>query len=388
MIMEIKLKVDEVLSLLTQVGSVVSPKNSLPILDNIVIESIDEHATLITASDGETWVSGKLMNCESVSSNTKFSVSAKNFIQALSRLNGEDVTIKVLEQENQIECTYSNGQFKLPYQDASQYPLPPQICNTNNPILVTLNVEADNLRTAIDLTKFATANDMLRPVMNGIDFDMFSDKLVLVASDGHKLVKYQDDTIKCFEQEPNATNFIISTKPATILVKMLQDINPSYSRIELNATTTNIKISNGCFTMTTRLTEGRYPNYNAVIPIDNNINAIFARNDAINALKRILPFGNTTSNCVRLEFTNDNLCISCDDVDFATSAKENIHCTYQGEPFVIGFNGLQLIQVLQNIGDNNVKAFMSRPEKAAMFTPETQLHSFTYTSILMPTLLS
>jgi DNA polymerase-3 subunit beta len=244
-------------------------------------------------------------------------------------------------------------------------------------------MDAKKMLTAIEKAGFATANDELRPVMNGVHFDFLPTCMIAVATDGHKLAKYADLTVTCDEIEPSG--FTMPKKPCSTLLNVLGSTVAGDIKVMFNDRC--FTVNNTQFKMSARLIEGRYPNYDSVIPKDNDRIVTIAKNDFVAAMKRVLPMGNANSELVALSFSMGMMTISAEDFDFSKSASENVGCDYAQEEFTIGFKGSTLLQLLQNIDTDNVKVMLKDPSRAGVLCEDKPNGVYEYTSLIMPMLI-
>ena len=375
--MEVKFAVDSVLSQLTQVASVVNPKNALPILGSILICFEKDKDSILTASDGEVTLAAKgAMSC---SDSTKICIDAKMLLQTLRGLTGREVTLTFdTNGNNIIQGKYNNGTFTLPFDKGEEYPTPTQFDGNESSFII----DAQQLLRSVDMVRFSVANDELRPQMNGVNFDLLKDGLVTAASDGSKLAKFSDFAIK---NDKDNVGFILPTKPCNILTNILQKVE---GKVKVAFDSDLLSVNNESFKLTTRLIEGRFPNYNAVIPTFSPIVAIIEKDEILGALKRVMPLGSSTTGMTVLDFNGMNLTVSSEDIDFSTSASETIACEFNGERIRIAFKGSFLEQSIQNVLTEKVKLLMSEPSKACVIKPFVEQENTEYLSLLMPMMLN
>jgi DNA polymerase-3 subunit beta len=377
--MEIKVQAKNLSAILKTASKVVNSKNSLPILGDVLFETKND-VLVATVSDGEQWLSQK---CEIVSSDQefRFCVSATEFTNAINNIGDMPITITLDESTKVFVCEYNNGngKFSMPYENANEYPL----SNIDTSDTKDFIVDSKKVLKAIELTGFATANDELRPVMNGIHFDFFEDGMVCATSDGHKLARYKDKTITSNNENETIPNFTLPKKPANILMNILSTLEGD---IKLSFNDKGISINNKDFKLTARLLEARYPNYESVIPKDNPITITVDKNSLLNALKRVLPMANDTSNLVELSFKQGNITVSAKDIDFSKSAQETVTCDCETE-INIGFKGSTLSEILKNINDDNIVIELSSPSRAGVFYSAFGLTKEEYLSLCMPMLI-
>lgn len=374
--MEIKLQSKELVSRLKVAAKVVNNKNSLPILGDFLIETRGDNI-LITASDSEQWLS---LKCPVVECNgdTRFCVSASDFLKAVDNLNDVVITLSLDEQAHTIKCHYGNGSFTMPYDDADEFPL----ANMDSTDAKEFIIDGKKVLKAIEKTGFATANDELRPVMNGIHFDFFAGGMVCATSDGHKLARYKDKSITR-DDDGTVPNFTMPKKPSNILMSVLSAFDGD---VKVSFNDKALCVSNADFRLSARLLDFRYPNYDAVIPKDSTITITSDKNSLLNALKRVLPMANDSSYFVELDFTQGQVVVSAKDIDFSKSASETVTCDCETE-LKIGFKGSTLIEILRNINDDNVVIELSDPSRAGVFFSAFELTRDEYLSLCMPMLI-
>ena len=375
--MEIKLQSKELSSRLKMAAKVINSKNALPILGNFLVETKGD-VMLITASDSEQWLS---LKCPILSSDgdMRFCVDAGNFLKAVDNLSDYmTITLATDESAHTITCSYDNGKFSMPYEDANEYPL----ANMDTTNLKDFIVDGKKILKAIELTGFATANDELRPVMNGVHFDFFADGMVCATSDGHKLARYKDKTA-LLDVGETTPNFTLPKKPSNILLTILSAIDGD---IKISFNDKAISVNNKDFKLSARLLEFKYPNYDSVIPKSSPIIVTADKNLLLNAIKRVLPMANDSSNLIEMDFSNGQVVVSAKDIDFSKSASETVSCDCDTE-LKIGFKGSTLIEILRNINDDNVVIELDNPSRAGVFFSAFELTRDEYLSLCMPMLI-
>lgn len=378
--MEIKVQAKSLAAILKTAAKVINSKNSLPILGDVLFET-KNNVLVATVSDGEQWLSQK---CEVISCDQefKFCVCVTEFTNTINNLGDMPITITLDEQTKTLTCEYGNGngRFSMPYEDANEYPL----SNIDTTDTKDFIVDSKKVLKAVELTGFATANDELRPVMNGIHFDFFEDGMVCATSDGHKLARYKDKTITSSNENGTTPNFTLPKKPANILMNILSALEGD---VKLSFNDKAISINNKDFKLTARLLEFKYPNYESVIPKDNPITITADKNSLLNALKRVLPMANDSSNLIELDFTYGYVTVSAKDIDFSKSACETVKCDCERE-LNIGFKGSTLVEILKNINDDNIVIELSDPSHAGVFYSAFELTRDEYLSLCMPMLIN
>ena len=374
--MEIKVQSKELSSRLKMAAKVINSKNPLPILGDFLVETKGD-VILVTASDSEQWLS---LKCSIVSCDCemRFCVPSDDFLKAIDNLNDVVVTLTLEESTHTITCDYGNGKFTMPYENADEFPLANMDTTDSKDVII----DGKKVLKAIELTGFATANDELRPVMNGIYFDFFADGMVSATSDGHKLARYKDKTVTR-EDDGTVPNFTLPKKPSNILMTILSAINGD---VKVSFNDKAISVNNRDFKLSARLLEFKYPNYDAVIPKSSPITITADKNELLNALKRVLPMANDSSYLVELDFSNGQVVVSAKDIDFSKSASETVTCDCDAE-LKIGFKGSTLIEILRNINDDNVVIELDNPSRAGVFFSAFELTRNEYLSLCMPMLI-
>jgi len=368
------------LSHLQAISRVINSKNSLPILDNFLL-NLQGNVLTMTASDTETTLITTLETDESTGSG-KVAVASKLLLDTLREFSDQPLTFEVNDSTLAMVITSANGVYNFIGQNGDEYPRMPELQEEARLLTVPVSTLADGIAK----TQFCTADDELRPVMNGIYFDILNDSLTLVATDAHKLVRYRTSytSVSLNEGEEKA-NFILPKKPAS----MLKNILPKESgevEIRFDSKNAHFKLSN--YTMICRQVEGRYPNYNGVIPKENPYKVIIDRLTILNALKRVSVFSNQASNLVKLQIGDNKINVSAQDIDFSISAEETIQCQYADDPIKIGFKSAFLIEILNTITSSDVIIELTDPSRAGIILPFENDENEDILMLLMPMLLN
>ena len=354
-------------------GGVINNSNTLPILDNFLFDLNNDELT-VSASDLETTMSAKL-KVES-DSEGKIAVPAKLLLDTLKTFPEQPLTF-VVEDNNTIELSSNHGKYALAYADGEEFPNPVELEDPSSTV-----VEADILSSAISKTIFASGNDDLRPVMSGVFFQFSENGLTFVATDAHKLVKYSREDIKANQ----AAEFIMPKKPLNLLKGILAG---SESEVLIEYNDSNAKFTFDETQLICRLIDGKYPNYEAVIPKENPNKLTIERNQFLSSVRRVSIFSNKTTHQVRLKIAGAELNISAEDVDYSNKAEERLTCSYQGDDMQIGFNSRFLIEMLGNLTADEVMLEMSLPNRAGILTPVDGLDpGEKITMLVMPVMLN
>ena len=362
-------------SKLNALSRVINSKNSLPILADFVFD-INNGMLQLTASDSENVMTTQL-ELTDVDGYGRFAVGNHDLLEAVKGFSEQPITFDIDQQANIAKISYQNGLFSLPVESADEFPMAQKVSEGAIEIVIPNSLLAEN----INRTLFATAQDELRPVMNGIYFDLTPESLALVASDGHKLVRNKILTI----HSDQPASFILPKKPASLLKNLLgKDGGDVIIRFDER----NAQINYGDGELICRLIEGRYPNYNSVIPQNNPNLLTVDRLSLLAALRRVQPFANDSSNLIRFHVEGGTLQLDAEDYDFSKSATERMLCEYNGQPMSIGFKGSSFIEILSNFDCPEVIIQLADPSRAGLVLPSEQPENQDVLMLMMPMLIN
>ena len=356
---------------LQTISRVINSKNTLPILDNFLFNLHDGVLT-ITAADMETTMV-TTMELNSSEGSGVVALSAKILLDTLKEFSDEPLSFSINDDSYAMTIKSNSGVYNFIGQNADEFPKMRLLEDQNSSITVPANV----LNKGITATSFATSDDELRPVMGGIYFDITTEDVTFVATDGHKLVKIKTITSK----GDSVTSFILPKKPYSLLKAILPKESGD---VKIQFDSKNVYFTLSDYQMICRLVEGTYPNYNSVIPKSNPNKATIERNGFLNALRRISVYANQSTNLVKLDFADDKVVISAQDFDFSISATETLSCSYEGSPICIGFKCSILIDMLNNLNSENVIIELSDPIRAGLIVPLEQNDTEDVLMLLMP----
>lgn len=340
---------------LQSISGVLVSNNTLPILDNFLFE-ISDSTLSIHASDIET----TMITTLEVESNKSGSICMPSniLLDILKNLPEQPVTFRVNEETLGIELASATGNFEMVGYPGEDFPKVKELERTQQTIMTS-----GVLSEAINKTIFATSNDELRPVMGGVFCEISPENMTFVATDAHKLVRYRRNESKA---TTNAS-FILPKKALTLLKNNLASGDEAEISIDYNEDNALFKFRN--IQLICRLIEGKYPNYEAVIPQENPNVLTIEREAFLNSIRRVSIFANKTTRQVSLKISGSELSISAEDIDFSNKANERLTCSYNGADIEIGFNSRFLIEILNNISSEEVKLMMSQPNRAGIIVP-------------------
>lgn len=338
---------------LQSISGVLSTSNTLPILDNFLFE-INDNQLIISASDLETTMRTS-MEVEANGSG-KIAIPAKLLLDVLKNLPDQPCTFSVDYSTFGIEIAYDNGKSKMVGFNGDEFPKIPVIENSSS-----VKVSGEIISSAINKTLFATGNDDLRPVMSGVFCQFSPQDIIFVATDAHKLVRYKrtDSTAE------TTSSFILPKKP----LNLLRSNVTSDTEVLVEYNESNAVFTFGDIVLVCRLIDGKYPNYEAVIPKENPNVLIIDRAQFLGSIKRVSIFANKTTHQIKLKLAGSELSLSAEDLDFSNEANERLTCNYDGEDMEIAFNSRFLLEMLNNIDTKEVKLEMSVPSRAGLLMP-------------------
>lgn len=370
--MEIKFKVKEFTDKITMVSSVISQKNSIPILDSVKIETRDCNARL-TGSDSEIWLS--VATAVDYCDNCSFCINANDLLKALRNLSDMDeVTMELNQERNLATVYYQSGKFSLPFTDANDYPSP--LISSSDMREHKLN--ASKICNAINSVLYSVGNDPIRPFLNGVHFDFVNDCMVTVSTDTQKLSKHIEYDVESGEEH----GFTLQTKASNVLRSVL--VNKD-NDITILSNGRMLVVEGEDMNMTVVLPVGNYPRYNAVIPQSSSKLVKINKDTILSALKRVTPMGSMNSELVCLHFEDNHVEISAEDVDYSKSAREKCKCEYNYEPMSIGFKGSALLQTISNCNSDVVYIELENEARSGVFHCGNKEE---YVSLLMPMLVN
>jgi DNA polymerase III subunit beta len=359
---------------LKSIGGVLNNSNTIPILDCFLLE-INKNELTVSASDMETTITSSI----NVESNDVGSIAipAKTLLESLVNLPEQPISFIVDKSKFTVKIKTETGDYSISGQNGEEYPKLPKLDSQTS-----LVMKSDVLNNAINKTIFATGNDDLRPVMSGVFCQFNETNTVFVATDAHKLVRYTRNDAKA----GSSASFIMPKKPLNVLKNLLAGIDDAV-KIEFNKT--NALFSFGNVNLVCRLIDGKYPNYEAVIPKQNPNKLTIDRSLFLGSLKRVSVFANKATHQVRIKVTGSQLRVSAEDLDFANEGHETLTCTYVGEDIEIGFNSRFLMEMVSNLESDEITIEMSAPNRAGIILPSNKSNpSEDVLMLVMPVMLN
>ncbi len=342
---------------LQTISGVVGTNHTVPILNNFLFE-LEADKLTVTASDLETTMMISMPLSE-VNGEGTVAVPSRILLETLKTFSDIPLIFNINDENKAIEITAGEGKYKLAGENAEGFPALPEMENTTK-----TEISSYVLVNAINKTIFATGNDDLRPVMSGVFFGLSPEGITFVATDAHKLVRYK----RLDAKSENEVSFIVPKKPLNQLKNILgarkEEVQVSMDYNDKNAFFAFDNLSIIC-----RLIDGKFPNYEAVIPKENPNKMTVDRMGFLNAIKRVSIFSSQSTPQARLKIEDKKLTITAEDLDYANEAKERFTCNYEGEPMEIGFNSKFLLEMLNNVDTDEICIEMSHPTRAGILLP-------------------
>ena len=360
------------LSYLQKAGGAIGSNPVLPILEDFLFY-VDGSTLTVSSTDLETSITTQLE--VQGDQDGAVAIPAKILTDTLKALPEQPVTIDVDLESFGIETTSSYGKYKLAGDNPDDFPKIPEVEDDD-----IVEVDSSIILEAIGNTLFATSNDELRLAMTGLLVEVDFNKVTFVATDAHKLVKYTSRNVK----SNVSASFIIPKKACTLLKNVL----PASGPVNMRFNRSNAFFEFDNTQLVCRLIDAKYPDYNAVIPTDNPYKLNVDRTSFLNSLKRIVIYSNKTTNQVILKINDGSLNISAQDLDFSNEAAEQMVCSYEGDPIIIGFNAKFLIEMLNVLSSDEVNLMLSTPNKAGLLLPSEQAEDEEITMLVMPVMLN
>lgn len=355
------------------VSKVINAKNSLNILDNFRIQLKGDNLT-VTGADMDNELTATIP-VNSAEGEFCFCVTARRLVELLKELPDQGISFSINEESYEVEIEYEGGKYNLTAMPGDEYPeFRRDEDDTTDPITFTINSKA--LLTGLEYTIFAVGDDDYRPMMKGVYFDLFEDHITFVATDTHKLVRYTDNRVA-----PGAKgSCIMPVKPATVL----RNVFTKESVLTITISRKSAVISNESFTFKCTFLNGRFPDYNRVIPKQAPYTLSLDRMSALNAMRRVAVFVDPSYGLEKFRITPERLYIKSDDSNMCTCARENIACSFDGPEMVIGFSAPFLIEFMSILPTEEVMIDLADPSRPGIFRPSENEEGTDLVMLLMP----
>lgn len=358
---------------LQAIGKVISSKNTLPILDYFLFQ-LEGNSLKITASDLETTLITTL-EVENHNGDGSVAIPARRITDSIKEFSEQPLVIDVDSSSWEVQISWKSGKLTIPGITGLGYPEQATLSQESTSIEIPAEVLSDGIVNTI----FATADDQLRPVMNGINIALSPSGITFVATDAHRLVRMQNSTITVHEN----ASFILPQKPAMLLKNILSKDGQTIIGVEFD--TKNVVFTMPKHRLICRLIEGNYPNYNAVIPTNNTNKLIIDRAELMASIRRVSVCANQASSLIRLLINDNNINITAQDLDYSTAAEDNLPCQYDGYSIEIGFKAPFLLDILANLHTQEVEIQLADATRPGLIVPvDSPQENQTLLMLLMP----
>ena len=357
---------------LQHISGVINTNTVLPILEDFLFE-VEKNKLTVVATDLETVMRVQL-DIEAKDSG-KVCIPARILLDSLKNISEQPLTFNI-DKNFGIEITSDNGKYKVMGENPDNFPKEPAADDTTS-----FNMPASALITAINKTIFSTSNDDLRPAMTGVFFELDKKGIQFVATDAHRLVRYNRKDVKC----PKNDSFIVPRKPLNLLKAAFPSNN---EEITLNYNSNHLFVKHGTTQLSCRLIDARFPDYRVVIPTDNPYKLVVNKIDFQGALRRVSIFSNKSTNQVALNIAGSELELKAQDIDFSFEGDERMKCRYDGEDMMIAFNARFLIEMLSAADSDEVTVELSSSTKAGILRPSEQDENEDLLMLVMPLMLN
>ena len=366
----------KLLKAVQSLSGVINSNNTLPILDDFLF-NISDNELKITASDLETTMI-VMIQPDLVEGAGEVTIPARLLIDILKNFPDIPVSFNIDENTLAIEITTGEGRYKMVGHKSDEFPQVPVLEDASK-----WEIPADVLACGFEKTVFATGNDEIRPVMTGVFMEMTNNGLNFVATDAHKLVRYRRLDIKT----DTLASFIVPKKPINQLKNALSGKADETVVVEFNKTNASFTMSG--FKLVCRLIDGKYPNYEGVIPKSNPNKLTIDRQLLLSAIRRVAIFSSKATHQIRFKIAGQELTWTAEDLDYYNEAKERLTCNYSGDDMEIGFNSRFFQEMLGNLSQTEILLEMSAPNRAGLITPvDNQNADEDILMLLMPVMLN
>jgi len=357
---------------LGNISGVIPAKSTLPILENYLFElSKDQLKITTTDLDISMTITLNVKGLEDGS----VAIPAKKLFETVRSLPNIDIDFYADEKSNKIIMRTNNGEYKLTGESSENFPTIPQFESKES-----ISIDSENLKRIISKTIFAVSTDELRLAMTGVLLQFRKSELRSVATDGHRLVRLIDSS---FVDSKLERDVVIPSKALNLVLRSAND-----AKTILSLNESHVMFTFGDLVLISRLIDEKYPNYESVIPADNDKNLIVNKNQFLSAIRRISLYANTISHQTRFSIKKDSVSISAEDIDMGSEAREALDCDYNSEPMDIGFNAVYIIDILSHIDADEVIFKFSTPTRASIIEPMTQREGENLLMLVMPVRLN
>tara|TARA_A100001011_G_scaffold399703_1_gene509689 strand:- start:3717 stop:4841 length:1125 start_codon:yes stop_codon:yes gene_type:complete len=366
--MNFNLKTSSLSKALYVAKKVVPFRSTLPILDCVLLE-MHNNTLSLKATDLEQFVEINIH--AEFNGSLETALPFNKLFDIITAIKEETINLNVKESGG-LEISTQNGKYTLMGQNPENFPQAPSIEETRK-----LDISLEDFEGITKNASFAVSRDELKPALSGILFSFYNKEFICVATDGHKLVKIKNKT------NENDNQIIIPIKFFNIIESYTSDTK---RKTETLISKNHLSFKTDNTIITTRLISEQYPDYESVIPKDNNKRLIVKTEDLLGAVKRTSVLSNKTTKQITLKTQEDRIVVSTEDQESISSGSETIQCEYNEEEIVIAFNSNYLKEVLSHIKTDKVTILLKNSLSASIFLPGKDLNitNSSKTTLLMP----
>lgn len=375
--MKFSIPSDALQEALKTVSGAVPSKSTLPILESILFER-DGDTLRLYATDLEISILEDLeveFDSEMTEENERIAIPAKRLLDTVRALPSLPVALST-DSDLNVTLTTDQGRYKMVGYDGGDYPAVPSLEDSES-----IETTGELVRHAVDKTGFAVSKDALRPAMMGVLFELENDRARFVATDGHRLIKLTTSTLSSEE----AMTFIVPEKALDLAAKAAPD---GEADCTLRIGAGFVEFDYGDRRVIGRLIDETYPNYDSVIPIENEKRMTVSADAMLAAVGRVALYSSSTTHQIRLSLSEDAVEVAAEDIERASEAKERVLCEYESEPMEIGFNSVYLQEVLRNLDTEDAVFEFSTPNRAGIVRPKGESDDEEMLMLIMPVILN
>ncbi|MCC7158684.1 MAG: DNA polymerase III subunit beta [Ignavibacteria bacterium] len=387
--MKFTVKSNELISAINKVISVTPTRSTVPILGNLFF-SIEGKELTIMGSDLEVYIEVKI-NVDG-KSDGQVAVPAKKLETLLQNLPGKDLSFD-LQSGFKLIIKTKGGKWTITGEDPNDYPMPAEVEDSGK-----IDIDAGLLTRYLSKAIHAASTDELRRSMNGVYFEIKKNEFKVVSTDGHRLVKIVKSD---FDYSGEKTNMLVPIKTCQQMTKLFKGSSKSASDDENSDSDTGSANDGGNVTIyfsyeflkctfdnisiNSRLIDDTFPNYDSVIPNDNEKILKVAKNDLIGAVKRSIIMSDQVTNKTSFNIAESELKVKAVNNEYGTDADETIDCSFtENDEFEIAFNGKYLLEAIQHFDNETLLFDFSTPLKASIIRPSDPNENEDLMMLVMP----
>lgn len=358
------------------VSKVINAKNAITILNNFLF-NIEGSVLTITACDGENTLKSRIPILD-VEGQGNFCIDARRLVELLRVMPEQELKFDIDDVTLSITMSHPSGSYKFMGVSGAEYPVLDKSAGEG---MLQFKAPGELLLRGLDYTAFAAGTDSLHPTMTGVYFDVKEDKLIFVATDTHKLVKFEEQSINA----GFSTSFILPNKSTNVFRAVFNKEEEVKVSIEPDK---GVTFETDTFTFESRVIKGRFPDYTRVIPETNPYTLTVNRQIFTTAVKRVSLFVDEGHGLIKLRLTPDNITVKASDNEYNTSGYETLGGDFNGAEMVIGFSSSYLNELASVIWTDDIVFRLADPSRPAVIVPTEDKPETKLTMLLMPMIVN